>query len=51
MGVLEIRLFEITQPGCTMEKDTFQTFLEENVIQIYKVFLLTADSVIFCPVS
>jgi hypothetical protein len=32
MGVLEIRLFEITQPGCRLEKDTFQTLFEENII-------------------
>jgi hypothetical protein len=32
MGVLEIRLFEITQPGCRVGKDTFRTLLGENVI-------------------
>ena len=32
MGVMEIRLFEITQPGCRLEKDTFQTLLEEYVV-------------------
>jgi len=31
-GVLEIKLFEITQPGCRVGKDTFRALLEENVI-------------------